>query len=591
VLTKKYMLTNLRQSIFILLVLVILALTSCNKQVTSNSSFDADEILNYMSYQQSDDGGFADQISLSIISYIDYYDTYCALYVLDIIGYELTDSQHAKTLGFIEKIDFNALLDIEDNLDIVFFSLRIANMLNYELREKDLERMHDYIASLQTQDGYFVNSLARKELYNKGELEIELLSSINLFSIANIIELSKTYDIDLDYENLAAYLKLFLNEETMDSTRIAAIALLIKAEDLWGFHIDESTIADIKKLYTEAIMGNPMTRLDIGSLYNLLIINNYLGADDHSLIHEALQSYFNENGFSPFAGAENHIMATRIALLAFSDMPAVLEKSAINSIVYNVLDNQFYDGRFVFGRKDIDDSSRIEDTYNAMLLLKELGALDMYSDDLKRFYHARLEGTALNTNSLYDAFYLISTAIHCDASIDEYDVVEFLNNFSEYVNEARVLDYQFAISVVEHPGIWSVPYSDDIRDRLIVSSKRELSIQNYLTEFLALYYRYAVHKAMGLEYAHYYDDVINYFNTNYDKLENIIFASKYVVRIIEDEQLPLNTIKNRQKIIREINRCRDGILFSYVDDFHGTFDSTASIIGVIRNLSEASSIK
>ena len=586
--TKVNMYSYVIQTISIFLILAIILLTSCSNHEAIKSTFDAEEILSYVSYQQSDDGGFTEAITLSNINYNDYYDTYCALYVLDLLGYELTDAQHSRALDFINKIDFDALLDSDDNLDIIFFYLRIADFLNYELSEKQLERMLNYITSLQTKDGYFVNSSTRRELLEKGELEIELLSPLNLFTIANIIELSKTYEIKLDYINLLRYLNLFLDEKHVDDsviTQVAAIALIIDAQELWELHIDESNSEEIRKLYTETIQKISMHELDIGSLHNLVKVGNYLGVHDHSIISEALHKYFNENGFSPSPNTKNHIMATRIALLAFDEISATLEIDAKDSIIAYVLNNQFYDGRFVFDRKDIFYPARIEDTYNAVLLLNELGALDMYLPDLKRFYYSRLKDITLDEYSLYDAFYLISIAAHCGIPVEEYDMVRFVDNFSKYVSETKALDYQFAVSVMEHLAIWNVAYSDGDKAQLIASANRDNYIKNYLTELMALYYKYITYKAMSLEYT-YYSDVIDYFNMNFDKLENKIFASKYIARIIQDEQLSPNKIKNRREIFKEIDNCRDDILFSYTDDFHGTFDSTASIIAIIRNLGD-----
>jgi hypothetical protein len=70
-------------------------------------------------------------------------------------------------------------------------------------------------------------------------------------------------------------------------------------------------------------------------------------------------------------------------------------------------------------------------------------------------------------------------------------------------------------------------------------------------------------------------------------LENKIYPSKYIAQIIQNEKLSPGIINKRQEIFNEIDKCRDGILFSYTNDFHGTFDSTSGIIKIIRSLGNA----
>ena len=264
---------SLRSIICMLIILTILILTSCQNQVDVSSLIDTKEIQSYISYQQCNDGGFADSISLSIIDYNDYYDTYCSLYILDLLDFELSDEQHSRAIDFIEKIDIDTLIGADNNLDMVFFYLRIADILDYKLPEKQFRRIIDYISSLQTADGYFVNSTANRELLSKGELQIEMLGSVNLVSLANIIELGTIYELDIDYNNLARYLDLFLTEKNVDSKnvdsknvdfnsqfenlQIAAAALLIKTHEIWNIPMNDDSILKVKKLYTNRRAWSP----------------------------------------------------------------------------------------------------------------------------------------------------------------------------------------------------------------------------------------------------------------------------------------------------------------------------------------------
>ena len=144
------------------------------------------------------------------------------------------------------------------------------------------------------------------------------------------------------------------------------------------------------------------------------------------------------------------------------------------------------------------------------ILIEELGALDLYLTDLRRFYDARLEDTKLGEYSIYDEFYLLSIASHCNIPVKEEDMANFIQNFSNYIKESKTIDYQLAISVMEDLEMWDVTCSDEFKEKFLTSANGEGSIKNRLTEFMALYYRYAVLKTLNQEYVSAYSEVIDY---------------------------------------------------------------------------------
>ncbi|WP_334196353.1 hypothetical protein, partial [Muricomes intestini] len=91
---------------------------------------------------------------------------------------------------------------------------------------------------------------------------------LNLVSLANIIELGTIYELDIDYNNLARYLDLFLTEKNVDSKnvdsnsqfenlQIAAAALLIKTHEIWNIPMNDDSILKVKKLYTNRRAWSP----------------------------------------------------------------------------------------------------------------------------------------------------------------------------------------------------------------------------------------------------------------------------------------------------------------------------------------------
>lgn len=567
-------------------------LSSCSNKIIPDLDIDTKEINEYMKYQQCDDNGFADTISLSIIDYYDYYDTYCSLYTLELCGYQLTEAEYTRAVEFLDKINIKELINNEDNLDKVFFYLRISDFLQYTIPDDQLHIAYDYISKLQMKEGFFATSLSDKASIEKGELKLESLSGVDLFNISNILEVSKTHNIKINELNIVNYLKqLVLNNDGHDPAQpnliqVSALALLIKAQTLWSnleVDIDLSNANKIYEVEIKSLLENE-NNYDIGMVYNLSVIGNYLGLNEKDLIKNILYKYYKENGFSPYINTDNNIMATRNALLTFEESSFTLDNVQKDSIINKVLNNQFYDGRFVVGRKNTFYTDRIVDTYNAVLLFDELGELKEYRDDIEKFYYLKLEEKKLEEYSLYDCFYLLSIAFYCDIQIDKNDILGFISEFCNYLEENESIDYQFTISVMETHDYWGIEYSEDIKNKLIMSSDSEKDMENYLTEFMSIYYKYIVYKAFDVEYSSVYEEAINYYNNNFNKLENKIYPARYIARIIRNEQLSADKVSNRAELAQEIDNCTDGILFGFVDDMPGSFDSTQSVLEIIRSL-------
>ena len=143
-----------KKTLYIFLIIttfVIIMLSSCkndetifNDEANPYITINTEEISDYMKYQQCDHGGFADKISLSIINYLDFYDTYASLYSLELCDYKLSDDEHTRAVGFLEKINVNEKLNYFDELDEAFFYLRIADFLQYSLPDEELQIVYDY---------------------------------------------------------------------------------------------------------------------------------------------------------------------------------------------------------------------------------------------------------------------------------------------------------------------------------------------------------------------------------------------------------------------------------------------------------------
>ena len=572
----------------------ILILIGCQNRKSLDIHINYENILNYLSYQQMADGGFSDDISLSIVQFIDYHDTFMSLHILQLVDYELTNEEKTRTHQFLDRTDIKDL--IYDELMKVLLYLEIVNMVEYPICEESLSKLLYHIAFLQTDIGYFVQSREERIL-----LENELLtdgsgpfSGFNLSYISMVLALGISYEIDFEFASLFEYLILYLSEDIKidfnlsNTSQIAAAAIIVRLLDISPGFIDIDVIETIRKLYSEnieTITVNERGYYDVGITRDMITIGNFLNKTDHEVLKNSILRFYAENGFSPFLNSSAHINATRLALLALKELYIALDENTKNDIIEKILNNRFYDGRFVVERRGIFVDDRIRDTYNAMMLLDELDALDNYLLDLKKFFESKLATRDIAAYSLIESFHLLSIANVINADLCNNILLDFIVNFSEYVNNEMLVNFPFAIAVMKSEVITNeLLANEEIRIKLINSTKREDHMQNYITQFLSLYYKYAVFRYFELEYTHLVNDILDFYNRNFSRIELRLFAMRYIVDMIKNEQLSSGVISNKNKhlILEEIVRSQDGFLFGYTDDFPGKFDSTRSVIRMIR---------
>lgn len=582
----------------LLLIVLVLALTGCQNDEYDVIHIDYQEILSYLSYQQMYDGGFSDDIELSSVRFMDLHDTYMSLRILELAGHYSVEAQLSDLAPFLSKVNTVELIEFWDDLFKIYFYLKLVDMAGYPIEEDARSFLVNHLESLQTNYGYFIRTREARTMINEGLIspEIDRFSGFNLSSISWMTELAKLYEFNIDFLAVTEYLSLYLSEEIAFQNNLsiemqfAAAAIIVRLVESRPDLSNENTMELIRTLYVNRgreIAGNRQGLHDIGTIRDLITIGNYFNKVDREFMKKTVLTFYQEDGFSPFIDSATHINATRIALLALNELQVPLNESSLENIIDITLGNKFYDGRFVGDRGGFFVHERIRDTYYAMILLYELGAIDKYMSDLRNFYHTMLEESDISEYSVMEMFHLLSIAKMTDITVCDDVIADFAIMFAEYVESTFLINFFFSIAVIESGVIpEELLHDNNIRNKLMYSAQRENPLQTYITRFLKLYYIYSINKMLGLEYAALYREVIDFFNENFDDIEIKLMAAQYIVRIIENEQLSVNVIsdRSRRSILNEIERNRDGFLFSYGEDFPGKFDSTANIIRIIRVL-------
>lgn len=367
----------------LVLLLILLFSTACQSKTPSVPVIQTSSLSDYLSYQQCEDGGFAQSIHPSIIAFTDLYDTYCALHILNMLDTPIPRQEHC--IKFIQKVNCQDLI-LKDDFDEVFYYLMVAHYLNYEIPEQDFALLSNYIISLQTDEG----AIKPNQDFTKigGNVDYNnIYSSFYLMAVTHFVELSHFYTFDIDSDALINYLKTFSYMDIDSSLAMTAASVLIEANQVWPANAQTLDLSFLQTLYTSGF-EIVEEKSDISHLRNTSIIANYLGRTNELISY--LQPYYCIDGFSINPNEqESHIMATRIGLQTCKLLSISLDQERKNHIIDMIQSNQFYDGRFVFNRKDISYDTRISDTFQAILLLEELGQLDLYQSDLQSFIARR----------------------------------------------------------------------------------------------------------------------------------------------------------------------------------------------------------
>lgn len=570
----------------IFLLTVLLLLSGCGGGTTypiSLPQIDSEEITEYLSYQHCTDGGFADNIHPSVIDFTDLYDTYCALHILDMLDAPIP--MYDRCIGFVQKISCQDLIQ-RDTFDDIFYYLMIAHYLDYQVPEEQMNILLDYITSLQTEEG----AIKPNQDFSKigGNVDYSnIYDPLYLMAATHFVELSQFYQIEINFTLFINYLQSFPLMEMETSSSIDAISVLLQAKNLYPVDSDSVDHTVLQTLYSsglELLSQNEYNSITL--LRNLSIIGNALGQTEE--LASFLPSYFCKDGFSIFPeDSTSHIMATRVGLQACQQMSVSLELQHRKQILAFLASNQFYDGRFVFNRKDINNDFRIYDTYYAAVLLDELGQLEPYQSDLQSFYHTQIESLSLREHSIEDSFYLISIAFYSGLQLEDSDILWFQESYCAYVNDEDITpNYIFYSEVMESPFLWKTPVSDTIKSQLIDSYERDSVLKTQATLFMQLYYQYTVLSVIQ-DPTPFYQTVIDYYNQNFDSLIIPYFAATYIAKIIDQEDLSYKVIDHYEDIIQNLNRSTDGCLFLFPEEnLPASFLSTRAIIQTIKVFSE-----
>lgn len=413
------------------------------------ANINREELLNLISQMQCDDGSFADLSLLEAMDRDDLYYTYCSLASLDCCGISLKDQDHSR--DFFDQIVLDDLF-IYDEFENFFFYLMSAHYLNYQIPSDNFARITDYISSLQTKDGCFAPFSTPPENV-QGDADFSNIFQSSYFIAAKyMIELLHVYPIDVDLSAFYSYLQESLLHVD-DTMRVSIISMMIQTQQL--LPSEELNLVAIEEVYDHTLEILPQMEINIGTLYDLTVIGTALGKNNSDLLHSYLERFRHENGFYLFPDTESpplfantdtkgyDIMATLNGLRAMNKL-GMQDTSEQTTIPEQILSYQLYDGRFYVGWQNTAEEIHLYSTYKVVQLLNELDSLDIYKEDLIRFYNRQRNLYPLDQYTVPDLFYLLSIGLFCDAPICEEDILSFQERFSEYLFETnKKLDYQW----------------------------------------------------------------------------------------------------------------------------------------------------
>ena len=376
-----------------------------NTPVSVISDAEKEEVLNYVAALKCEDGGYR-EVSSSVGGIL--YDTYYCMLVLKQLD-QLLFEEYSQLLvkEYLSK-DFELVVDLtyEDIVVYFYYYTELCGMCNYQISDKDKEKMRELTEQARTVYGGY---------YYSGNHQIEETEqNVLLYSTEKAVKVLHNIGVPIDKEYCKKFIDNYMEKIVPGMelyNKISAYDSMLSVLDICGFAGDdiqkqaEALLSENWGKIIREIKGKEIDLFAIGQLPHLCRRLNYYKINElYAVLEGYYQSLAAPNGF--YCGFSQDGINILVTQMVVEELTAMQKDASVakSKITDKIIQNKIYRSGFLAPERE--RPSVIYETYSAYRILKMLGE----TNDSTLEYLSNLDVASLEQTDLFYYYEFMHTA-------------------------------------------------------------------------------------------------------------------------------------------------------------------------------------